>query len=84
MQYYVKKHGGQVVNGIDKDLQVIVLVHSTDQIVSEVYEKVARNKVTVFDPWRTYPKADNVVYYGKYEQLKDIDNGTNKSSISNA
>ncbi len=65
VQYYVKKHGGQVVNGIDKDLEVIVLVHSTDQIVSEVYEKVARNKVTVFDPWRTYPKADNVVYYGK-------------------
>jgi len=65
VQYYVKKHGGQLVNGIDIKLEVIVLVHSTDQIVTEVYEKVAKNKVTIFDPWRTYPKAENVVHYGK-------------------
>ena len=38
---------------------------SVDQIVTEVYEKIARNQVTIFDPWRTYPKGDNVVYYGK-------------------
>ena len=42
VQYYVKKHGGQLVNGIDINLEVIVMVHSTDQIVTEVYEKVAR------------------------------------------
>ena len=65
VQYYIKKHGGQLVNGIDIKLEVIVLVHSTDQIVTEVYEKVAKNKVTIFDPWRTYPKAENVVHYGK-------------------
>ena len=38
---------------------------TVDQIVTEVYEKIARNQVTIFDPWRTYPKADNVIYYGK-------------------
>ena len=65
VQYYVKKHGGQVVTGIDNNIEVIVLVHSTDQIVTEVYEKIARNQVTIFDPWRTYPKAENVVHYGK-------------------
>jgi UDPglucose 6-dehydrogenase len=65
VQYYVKKHGGQLVNDIDIKLEVIVLVHSTDQIVTEVYEKIAKNKITIFDPWRTYPKADNVVQYGK-------------------
>ena len=65
VQYYIKKHGGQLVNGIDIKLEVIVLVHSTDQIVTEVYEKVAKNKITIFDPWRTYPKAENVVHYGK-------------------
>ena len=65
VQYYIKKHGGQVVTGIDNNVEVIVLVHSTDQIVTEVYEKIARNNVTIFDPWRTYPKAENVVHYGK-------------------
>ena len=65
VQYYIKKHGGQLVNGIDIKLEVIVLVHSTDQIVTEVYEKVAKNKITIFDPWRTYPKAENVIHYGK-------------------
>lgn len=65
VQYYIKKHGGQVVTGIDNDIEVIVLVHSTDQIVTEVYEKIARNQITIFDPWRTYPKAENVVHYGK-------------------
>jgi UDPglucose 6-dehydrogenase len=65
VQYYIKKHGGQVVTGIDNDIEVIVLVHSSDQIVTEVYTKIARNKVTIFDPWGSYPKAGNVVYYGK-------------------
>ena len=65
VQYYVRKHGGQVVTGIDNDIEVIVLVHPTDQIVTEVYEKIAKNQITIFDPWRTYPKADNVIHYGK-------------------
>ena len=28
-------------------------------------EVKADNNTIIFDPWRTYPKADNVVYYGK-------------------
>ena len=37
---------------------VIVRVHETDKIECD------RNTI-IFDPWRTYPQADNVVYYGK-------------------
>jgi UDPglucose 6-dehydrogenase len=77
VQHYVQKHGGIIANGIDTPVQVLVRVHETDQITAD-------NSTIIFDPWRSYPKANNVVYYGKYEQLKDIDNGTNKSSISNA
>ena len=54
-----------MVTGIDNDIEVIVLVHPTDQIVTEVYEKIAKNQIKIFDPWRTYPKADNVIHYGK-------------------
>ena len=58
VQYYVKKHGGHLVNGFDNPVQVIVRVHETDQITAD-------NSTIIFDPWRTYPKGDNVVYYGK-------------------
>ena len=58
VQYYVKKHGGTLVNGFDNPVQVIVRVHETDQITAD-------NSTVIFDPWRTYPKGDNVVYYGK-------------------
>ena len=58
VQYYVKKHGGQLVNGIDNPVQVIVRVHEADKITAD-------NSTIIFDPWRSYPKADNVVYYGK-------------------
>jgi len=59
VQYYVKKHGGQLVNGIDTPVQVVVRVHESDQITAD-------NSTIIFDPWRTYPEGDNVVYYGKY------------------
>ena len=59
VQHYVKKHGGQLVNGFDNPVHVIVRVHETDEITAD-------NKTIIFDPWRTYPKAENVVYYGKY------------------
>jgi UDPglucose 6-dehydrogenase len=59
VQHYVKKHGGQLVNGIDTPVQVVVRVHETDQITAD-------NSTIIFDPWRTYPEGDNVVYYGKY------------------
>ena len=58
VQYYVRKHGGQIVNGIDTPVQVIVRVHETDQVSAD-------DKTIIFDPWRSYPIANNVVYYGK-------------------
>ena len=58
VQHYVKKHGGQLVNGIDTPVQVVVRVHESDQITAD-------NSTIIFDPWRTYPEGDNVVYYGK-------------------
>ena len=58
LQHYVVKHGGNIVNGFDNPVEVIVRVHETDQITAD-------NSTIIFDPWRTYPKAENVVYYGK-------------------
>jgi UDPglucose 6-dehydrogenase len=58
VQYYIEKQGGHIVNGFDNPVEVIVRVHESDQIVAD-------NSTIIFDPWRTYPKADNVVYYGK-------------------
>ena len=58
VQYYIRKHGGQIVQGIDTPVQVIVRVHESDQVSAD-------DKTIIFDPWRTYPKAENVVHYGK-------------------
>ena len=58
VQHYVRKHGGDIVNGFDTPVQVVVRVHETDAITAD-------NDTIIFDPWRSYPKADNVVYYGK-------------------
>ena len=58
VQYYVNKHGGQVVQGFDNPVEVIVRVHETDQFTTD-------DSIKIFDPWRSYPKADNVIYYGK-------------------
>ena len=57
VQHYVLKHGGQLVNGIDTPVQVIVRVHETDEFTADA-------ATVIFDPWRSYPMADNVVYYG--------------------
>jgi len=59
VQHYVKKHGGQLVHGIDNPVEVIVRVHESDQFTAD-------ENTTIFDPWRSYPKAENVVHYGKY------------------
>ena len=59
VQHYVKKHGGMIVDGIDDPVEVIFRVHESDQITTDT-------KTIIFDPWRSYPKADNVVYYGYY------------------
>ena len=58
VQHYIEKHGGLIVNGIDNIVNVVVRVHESDKIVAD-------NKTIIFDPWRTYPKAENVVHYGK-------------------
>ena len=58
VQYYVKKHGGTLVNGFTTPVEVIVRVHESDSVTAD-------NSTIIFDPWRSYPKADNVVYYGK-------------------
>ena len=58
VQNYVKKHGGMLVNGFDTPVEVLVRVHETDEVSAD-------SNTIIFDPWRTYPKADNVVYYGK-------------------
>jgi UDPglucose 6-dehydrogenase len=59
VQHYVVEHGGNIVHGFDNPVEVIVRVHESDQITTD-------DKTIIFDPWRTYPKAENVVYYGKY------------------
>jgi len=59
VQHYVKKHGGMIVDGIDDPVEVIFRVHESDQITTD-------DKTIIFDPWRSYPKAANVVYYGKH------------------
>ena len=58
VQYYVNKHGGQIVNGFDNPVEVIVRVHETDRVTAD-------ENTVIFDPWRTYPRAGNVVHYGK-------------------
>jgi len=59
VQHYVIQHGGQIVHGFDSPVEVIVRVHETDKITAD-------NGTIIFDPWRSYPKAENVIYYGKY------------------
>jgi len=64
VQHYVVKQGGQIVHGFDNPVEVIVRVHESDKISTD-------SKTVIFDPWRSYPKAENVVYYGKYTQLQE-------------
>ena len=64
VQHYVKQHGGQIVHGFDNPVEVIVRVHESDKITAD-------DKTIIFDPWRTYPKAANVVYYGRYSKLQE-------------
>ena len=58
VQHFVVRLGGQISNIEDIEKQVIVRVHESDTFEDN-------QKVVIFDPWRTYPKANNVVYYGK-------------------
>jgi len=58
VQYFVVKHGGKIAHGFDTPVEVIVRVHESDEITADKF-------TTIFDPWRSYPKAESVVYYGK-------------------
>jgi hypothetical protein len=58
LQHFVAKHGGQIVNGIDTPAEVIVRIHEQDQVTAD-------ESTIIFDPWRSYPLASNVVHYGK-------------------
>ena len=62
VQYYVQKHGGILANGFDTPVEVIVRVHESDEITAD-------ENTVIFDPWRTYPQAKNVVHYGKYNKI---------------
>ncbi len=61
VQYYVKKHGGTIVDSWNwlcgSNVDVIVRVHESDKVRAD-------NGTIIFDPWRSYPPADNVIYYG--------------------
>jgi len=58
VQHYITKHGGNIVDGFNDPVEVVVRVHESDKILAD-------SKTIIFDPWRTYPKADNVVHYAK-------------------
>ena len=58
VQHYIQTHGGTIESGFDTPIQVIVRVHESDVISTD-------ENTIIFDPWRTYPKAKNVVHYGK-------------------
>ena len=57
VQHYVKELGGKLVNGFDHPVEVVVRVHESDKVQAD-------SKTIIFDPWRTYPMANNVVHYG--------------------
>jgi UDPglucose 6-dehydrogenase len=57
-QHYIKKHQGLIASQQDDSVEVIVRVHESDAIIDN-------SKCIVFDPWRSYPPAPNVIYYGK-------------------
>ena len=59
VQHYIQTHGGTIESGFDTPIQVIVRVHESDVISTD-------ENTIIFDPWRTYPMAENVVHYGKY------------------
>ena len=62
VQSYVKKHGGQVVQGFDTPVEVIVKVHENDQVQCD-------DSTKIFDPWRSHPPADNVIHYGSSRKI---------------
>jgi len=58
VQHYIQKNQGRIASQQDDSVQVIVRVHESDTFVDN-------GLCAVFDTWRTYPLAPNVIYYGK-------------------
>jgi UDPglucose 6-dehydrogenase len=58
VQHFVKQLNGHVEKDVKKQFDVAVIVHKNDTVPKN-------DKTIIFDPWRTYPKDNNVVYYGK-------------------
>ena len=58
VQHYIQKHQGLIASQQDKLVEVIVRVHESDSFIDN-------GKCIVFDPWRSYPSAPNVIHYGK-------------------
>jgi len=58
VQHYIKKHHGLIASQQNDSVEVIVRVHESDTFVDN-------GRCTVFDTSRSYPPADNVIYYGK-------------------
>lgn len=58
VQHYVKQLNGHVEKDVKKPFDVAVIVHKDNTVPKN-------EKTIIFDPWRTYPKDNNVVYYGK-------------------
>jgi UDPglucose 6-dehydrogenase len=58
VQHYIKKHGGLIASQPDDNTEVVIRVHESDNIIDD-------GKTIIFDTWRSYPQANNVVYYGK-------------------
>jgi UDPglucose 6-dehydrogenase len=63
VQHYIVKHGGKIVNGFDNPVEVVVRVHESDQVSAD-------ESTIIFDPWRTYPKASNVIHYAGNKDAK--------------
>lgn len=57
VQHYIKKNQGLIASQ-QSDAEVIVRVHENDHIINNGIKKI-------FDPWRSYAPAPNVIYYGK-------------------
>jgi len=58
VQNYIKKYHGLIASQHDNSVEVVVRVHESDTIID-------KSKCIIFDPWRSYPLAPNVIYYGK-------------------
>jgi len=58
VQHYVRKHHGLIASQQDTAVEVVVRVHESDNIIDN-------GKIIIFDPWRSYTPAPNVIHYGK-------------------